>query len=171
MVWGSRQEGFGLKPLFAFACSRQDLICHDRNVSLIIQLQFLQLFTFKSQYYTCYRWCMKVKYLHSVWFSREQTALPPERKMLSWPRQDQRFCREEANPGLVCALWTWPGLRHCPGDGYWQTLLGRDIIKISGSVCWGLGSWLTHRLDILFITFPLCVSHCRRHQFKSKSFS
>ena len=83
---------------------------------------------------------MKVKYLYSVWFSREQTALHLSgRRMVSWPRQDQHFCRRQANLSLACALWTCPCLGHCPGDSYWQTLLDCDIITTSVLVCWRVG--------------------------------
>lgn len=171
-VWSKPQKGFWLKPLFAFGCTGWNLICDDRNVSPIMQLQFLQLFTFKSQYYTCYRWCMKVKYLHSVWFSWERTALHRSgRGRLSWPRQDQHFfVGGKQTSASRCALWTWPWLGHCPSDSYWQTLLGCDIITISVLVCWGVRRQLTGWFFFFLIAILLCVSHYQSHQLKQVVF-
>ena len=113
---------------------------------------------------------MKVKYLYSVWFSREQTALHLSgRRMVSWPRQDQHFCRRQANLSLACAPSTCPCLGHCPSDSYWQTLLGCDIITVSVWVCWRVGGkW---QADFLIHHCFLCASHCHRHQMSKCEFS
>lgn len=99
----------------------------------------------------------------AIQWGADSTA--PERKTPNRPHQDQRFCRKEANLNVMCALGTGPGLGPCPGDSYWQTLLDCDIIKISVSVCWGLGKQATDT-HILFIMPLLCLSHCHRHQSK-----
>lgn len=102
-------------------------------------------------------------------------SVAPKRRLLSWPHQDQHFCRKEANLSVVCALWTCPGVGHCPSDSYWQTRLDCDIIKIS--VCL-LGAQETANRYPYFIhhvwlvCFTLSQTPIEAHSFpKSLEFS